>query len=139
MALSQQRQQQLTDIGLLCLRLGMGAMFIVHGAPKMAGGPDKWTSLGSAMQHIGVDVYPEIFGFLASFAEFFGGIALILGLMTRPAAFMMLCTMVVAATMHLRTGDGVSGAAHAIEAGVTFLGLLLLGGGRFSLDRRLGR
>ena len=63
--------------------------------------------------------------------------ALVLGLACRPAAFAMACTMVVAATMHLKTGDGLSGAAHAIESGVALLGLTFTGAGRFSLDRRL--
>ena len=137
MALSQVRLQQLNDLGLLALRLGYGTMFIVHGAPKMAGGPAQWKKLGGATKHIGIDLYPEVFGFLASFAEFFGGVALLLGLATRPFAFLMLCTMVVAAAMHLGKGDGLGGSAHAIEAGFAFLALLLTGAGRYSLDHRL--
>jgi len=137
MALSPNRLQQLNDSGLLALRLGFGSMFIFHGAPKMAGGPDAWTKLGKSMKHLGVDVYPEIFGFLASFAEFFGGVALLLGLATRPFAFLMFCTMVVASVMHLREGDGLGKSAHAIEAGFAFLAILLTGAGRYSLDRRL--
>lgn len=137
MALSPNRQQQLNDLGLLALRLILGVMFIYHGAPKMAGGPKGWTKLGEAMEHLGIDAYPEIFGFLASFAEFFGGVALVLGLATRPFAFLMFCTMAVASVMHLRTGDGLGGAAHAIESGAGFLALLLAGAGRYSLDRRL--
>jgi len=137
MGLSQPRLQQLNDLGLLALRLGFGAMFIFHGAPKMAGGPDQWTKLGKAMKFMGVDAYPEIFGFLASFAEFFGGVALLLGLATRPFAFLMFSTMLVASVMHLRKGDGLSEASHAIEAAFAFLAILLAGAGRYSLDHRL--
>jgi hypothetical protein len=52
----------------------------------------------------------------------------------------MAATMAVAATMHLRGGDGLPVASHAIEAGIAFLGLLLLGAGAYSFDaRRLGQ
>ena len=37
------------DFGLLLLRIGLGAMFIWHGAPKLVGGPETWTRLGGAM------------------------------------------------------------------------------------------
>ena len=50
-----------------------------------------------------------------------GGIAVVLGVMFRPAALLMATTMTVAALMHLGKGDGVLGAAHAIEVGAVFL------------------
>jgi len=137
MSFFQNRAQQLTDAGLLVMRLGLGAMFVYHGLPKIAGGPKDWEKIGRAMEHLGVDFGHVFWGFAASAAEFFGGMALMLGLACRPAAFAMACTMAVAATMHLKTGDGLAGAAHAIEAGVAFLGLTFTGAGRFSLDRRL--
>jgi putative oxidoreductase len=133
------REQQLRDTGLLVMRLGLGAMFVYHGLPKIAGGPKEWEKLGRAMEHVGVDFGHVFWGFAASGAEFFGGMALMLGLATRPAAFLMACTMIVAATMHLKSGDGLEGAAHAIEVGVVFLALAFTGGGRFSLDARLRR
>lgn len=41
--------------------------------------------------------------------------------------------------LHLGMGDGLAGASHAMEAGIMFLGLLLIGPGRFALDERLRR
>jgi putative oxidoreductase len=127
------------DAGLLLLRIGIGVMFMLHGWPKIAGGPERWAQVGQAVGHLGIHVAPAFWGFLAACSEFFGGLCLLLGLGTRIAAVMMAGTMAVAATMHLRQGDGIQVASHAIEAGVVFLSLLLLGAGRHSLDHRLRR
>ena len=35
------------DVGLLVVRVGLGVMFMVHGLPKLAGGPAAWTGVGS--------------------------------------------------------------------------------------------
>ena len=126
-----------TDIGLLVLRVGLGASFLAHGWPKVVGGPAKWTKLGAAMSHVGIDFAPTFWGAAASFSELVGGGLLIVGLLTRPAAFLLLCTMSVAATMHLDKGEGFTEASHALECGVAFLSVLITGGGRFALDRLL--
>lgn len=124
------------DVGLLVLRIGLGAMFILHGYPKMMGGPEQWAELGQAVSNVGIHGGYPVWGFLAAFAEFGGGILLILGLFTRVAALLLLGTMIVAAATHLARGDGVTGASHAIEAASVFFGLLFLGPGRHSIDRR---
>jgi putative oxidoreductase len=126
-----------TDIGILILRLGIGAMFLLHGAPKLLAGPDKWSQLGAAMSSIGVTAVPAFWGLMASVSEFFGGICLILGAFTRGASFLLLLTMFIASSWHITRGDGLMGSSHAIELGVVFLGLLVAGPGRFSLDDRL--
>lgn len=126
------------DHGLLLMRLGLGTMFVLHGWPKMAGGAQGWTKLGGAMKHLGIDFAPTLWGFAGAFSEFGGGILLALGLLFRPACTLLLATMAVAASMHLGKGDGFVAASHAIEAGIVFLGLLLIGPGRFALDARRG-
>ena len=125
-------------VGLLLMRLGIGFMFAwQHGWPKVQGGAKAWAKLGKAMRHVGVTEYAEVFGAIAAWTEFAGGLLLMLGLFVRPSAFLLTCTMAVAAAMHLGTGDGLAGASHAIEVGVACLGLTLLGAGRHSLDARL--
>lgn len=125
------------DHGLLLIRVGLGVMFVMHGWPKMAGGAAKWAKLGGAMKHLGIDFAPTLWGFAGSLSELAGGVLLALGLLFRPACVALAATMAVAATMHLGKGDGLMGASHAIEDGIVFLGLLLLGPGRFALDARM--
>ena len=122
------------SLGLLILRLGLGAMFIWHGYGKITGGPELWIKLGQATSVVGIHFAPKIFGFLAALSEFGGGICLVLGFLTRPAALMMAITMTVATCMHLVHGDGLNVASHAIEVGIVFYSLILIGPGRFSFD-----
>lgn len=123
------------DLGLLIIRLGLGLSFVLlHGGPKLLGGPDLWKAVGSAMGQLGIHFAPTYWGFMAMFAELVGGICLILGFYFRPALGLMIITMAVAATQHLLRGDGLGVASHAMEVGIVFVGLLLTGPGKYSLD-----
>lgn len=122
------------DTGLLILRVGLGAMFLTHGAPKMFAGPEMWAKLGMAMGNIGIHFLPVFWGFMASFSEFAGGLFLMLGLFTRPACALLAFTMSIASIFHFSRGDGLKGASHAIENGIVFLSLILIGPGKYSLD-----
>ena len=112
-------------------------MFIVHGAPKLFGGAEKWTQIGMAMASLGIGFLPAFWGFVAAISEFFGGICLILGIVFRPACILLTITMLVAAVSHLSRGDGLSGASHAIELGIVFFSLIVIGAGKYSLDEQL--
>ena len=46
------------DKGLLILRIGIGVMFMCHGFPKLAGGPEVWTKLGGALGALGIHFEP---------------------------------------------------------------------------------
>jgi len=125
------------DVALLVLRIGIGLSFLVHGVPKLRGGPETWGGLGGAMSVFGINFVPAFWGFMAAFAEAVGGAALILGVLLRPFACIMCFTMLVAALMHLRVGQGFQAASHAIEMGVVFVFLILAGGGRYGLGGRV--
>jgi putative oxidoreductase len=125
------------NLGLLLLRVGLGIMFMIHGFPKLAGGPAAWAGVGGVMKVVGLDFAPAAWGFLAALAEFGGGLLLALGLWFRVACLGLLLTMVMATVMHLSKGQGFNEYAHALESAFVFLGLLLAGPGRYSLDERL--
>lgn len=127
------------DLGLLLLRLGIGGMFMAHGWPKLAGGERAWTKLGKSMVHVGIDFAPTFWGFMAAISEFFGGLAFALGIGFVPATILLLGTMVVAATMHIRKGDSFVASSHAIEAGIVFAASLLIGPGQHTLASKFGK
>ena len=122
------------DLGLLVLRVGLGAMFIYHGLPKLLAGPALWAQLGTATGTLGIHFLPVFWGFLSAAAEGIGGLLLLLGLLSKPACLLMFINMVVAASFHLGKGDGLGIASHAIEVGIVFLSLVLIGPGKYSLD-----
>ncbi len=122
------------DIGLLVLRTGIGGMFIMHGLPKLMGGPDKWMMLGGVMKSLGVDFAPMAWGFMGAFSECIGGLLLAIGIFTRPACFALLATMIVAVSMHIGKGDPFVKYSHAVEAGILFISLILIGPGKYSID-----
>ena len=124
------------DAGLLIMRIGLGVMFLLHGLPKLTGGPQKWKALGAAMGNLGVDFYPVIWGFLAAVTEGIGGLLIVLGIFYRPTCVLLTFVMVVAAVKHFRAGDAFIGAAsYPLELAFVFLGLAFIGPGRFSVDK----
>ncbi|SFP84067.1 DoxX family protein [Hymenobacter arizonensis] len=125
------------DLGLLLLRVGIGVMFMVHGYPKLVGGPAAWAGVGGVMDTVGLGFAPAFWGFLAAIAEFGGGLLLALGLWFRLACLGLLFTMIMATVMHVSKGDGFSGYSHSLESAFVFLGLIFAGPGRYSLDERL--
>lgn len=129
-----ERLNKYRNTGLLILRVGIGAMMIVHGLPKIAGGVKLWTAIGGDMKILGIDFLPAFWGFMAAATETFGGFLLIIGFLFRPVNAMLLFTMIVAALHHLKAGDGLGGASHAIELGILFLSLVLIGPGKYSVD-----
>lgn len=122
------------DLGILLLRLGIGAMFIAHGLPKLTGGPEIWARLGSTMANLGITFAPTFWGLMAALAETVGGLLLMIGLATRPAAMMLAFTMLVAFLMHFNSGDEFRTWSHAAEAGILFTSMVLIGPGRISVD-----
>jgi len=122
------------DLGLLLLRIGIGIAFIAHGYPKLFLGGAEGLAKGLAAAGIPGGAFAA---HLAGAAEFFGGIALILGLFFRPTVVVLVFTMLVALTFHLNLGDSFVKYSHALESGIVFIALFFSGPGKFSLDEKL--
>ena len=126
-------KNQKIDLGLLIIRIGIGISFMIHGYPKLVGGVETWKELGEVMKMVGINFVPAFWGFMAAFAEFFGGLFLMLGLFFAPACVLLSITMVMAIVMHAVNGDGFKGFSHALESLVLFVGLGVSGPGKFSV------
>ncbi len=133
------------DIAMLLLRVVVGLIMVYAGSQKVfgiLGGP----GFKQTIEFFGKDGIPMPFAVLAMAGELLGGLGLIFGVLPRIAAFGVACTMAVA-TFKTATMDGVWHKLATGENGgmnmvgfplVLFAGavtILLLGGGRFCLDR----
>lgn len=123
------------DFGLLIMRVGLGSMMIMHGYPKILGGPARWEKVGGSMSNIGVDFLPAFWGAMAAGTETFGGLLLILGYFFRPSCLFLTFVMIVASLSHFARGQGLMDASHSIELGFAFFGLLFLGPGKYAIDK----
>lgn len=129
--------------GALILRLPVGLVLAAHGAQKLFGwfGGYGLEATGQWMASIGL-VPGLLMAFLAGAAEFFGGLALALGLLTRPAALVNAVAMAVATfVVHLENGLFMSnnGYEYALILLAASLALLVAGGGKLSVDRAISQ
>lgn len=130
-------------IAALALRIPVGIIFAAHGAQKLFGwfGGYGLEGTGGWMDSIGLSP-GVVMAFLAGAAEFFGGIALVLGLLTRPAAFALSIAMLVAIfAVHFQNGLLMSN--NGYEFGLALLAasvsLLFSGAGKASVDSVLAK
>ena len=136
------------DFATTILRLVFGIVFFAHGAQKMLGWFGGYGYTGTMGFFTGMLHIPAPLAFLAIAAEFFGGLGLIFGVLTRVAAFGIFVNMVVAILMvHLQFGffmnwsgtqKGEGYEYHLLAlAGLAFL--MLRGAGAASFDRLWSR
>ena len=132
-----------TDAGLaaLALRIPVGIIFMAHGAQKLFGwfGGYGLEGTGQWMASIGLEP-GYLMALLGGGAEFFGGLALLVGLLVRPAAAALAFAMLVA-ILSVHVGNGLFMKDNGYEFGLALLAvsvsLAFSGAGRFSLDRIL--
>lgn len=129
--------------GLTVLRIVAGLTFAAHGAQKLFGwfGGYGLAGVGQWMESIGL-APGYLMALLAGSAEFFAGLALIVGLLARPAAAVLAVTMLVAiVSVHLVNGFFMSnnGYEFALALLAISLAVLVEGAGKLSLDKRLAQ
>lgn len=129
--------------GALALRVPIGIIFAAHGAQKLFGwfGGYGLQGTGAWMDSIGL-APGVLMAFLAGAAEFFGGLALILGLLTRPTAAALAFAMLIAIfSVHFQHGFFMSnnGYEFALALLAASVSLLFSGAGKVSVDALLSR
>ena len=127
----------------LVLRVPVGLILAAHGAQKLFGWFGGYGLEGTGQWLASIGLEPGyLMALLAGSVEFFGGLALVLGLLTRPAAVIAAFTMLVAIfAVHIGNGLFMSnnGYEYALTLFVVTLALVIQGGGRFALDNLFQR
>jgi putative oxidoreductase len=135
------------DLAALIARVALALVIFPHGAQKALGwfGGGGFRTTMDGFAHMGI---PAPLAFLAIVAEFAGSIGLVLGCLSRIAAFGVLCNMVVAAALVSaphgffmnwygdQKGEGFE--FHILAAGLALV-VLVRGGGAMSVDRLVSR
>lgn len=124
--------------GSLVLRIPVGITLAAHGSQKLFGAFGGYGLEGTGQWMASIGLEPGyLMALLAGSAEFFGGLALLLGLLTRPAGLVTAFTMLVA-IFSVHIGNGLFMANNGYEFGLALFAITLAlgvqGGGRFSVD-----
>jgi putative oxidoreductase len=130
----------------LILRLALAVVIFPHGAQKVLGWFGGYGFKGS-MAYFKSQGIPALLALLAIAAEFLGPLGLLLGLLTRVAAFGIACVMLVGLIVHKKHGffmnwfgnqKGEGFEYHLLALGIA-IGLVLGGAGLWSIDTHLAR
>ena len=123
--------------GLFFLRLGLGLIFLTHGYPKMTGVESGTKAsregLTNSIRRLGLP-FPHEMAIVIGTIQFFGGLMLLVGLGTRPAASLLAVIMLVAAARNFVEKQFLDSADFPFSLLTSLIALSLLGGGALSLD-----
>jgi putative oxidoreductase len=125
---------RLQPLALLVVRLVLGVIMIAHGYPKMFGGLSHHAQFVSSLG------MPGWLACCSAAAEFFGGIAVILGLLTRCASLAILINMCVAiGRVHWKNGFlGNGNYQFPLALAAISFALIFFGAGPIALDHLRG-
>jgi len=133
---------------LLILRVTLGVVMFPHGAQKLLGWFGGYGFSGTMNMFTEKMGIPAALAFLVIMTEFFGSFGLILGFLTRVAAFGVFCIMVVAIAMvhwpngffmnwsGKQAGEGFE--YHLLAIGIALV-LMIYGAGKGSVDQGVAR
>jgi putative oxidoreductase len=122
----------LQPFGALLLRLVLGAAMVFHGYDKVV----PHGGLNHHVHYVASLGLPYWLGYVSAFTEFAGGILLLLGLLTRFAAFLVSINMLVALAL-VNRHHGYPGSEYSLALLVIATMLLFYGAGAASLDRKI--
>jgi len=128
----------LLNVSLLLLRCTVGLILFVAGAGKVFGwfgGFGLQTTLG----YFATSGIPAFWAYVSCFTELIGGFLLIIGFLTRPAAFALFINMMVAVIVTGPKGFFAGGAAYPFTLMICSLVILLIGPMAYSLDALLSK
>jgi len=125
---------QRVNAALAILRIVVGAVFIAHGAQTLF--VFGLAGVVGAFGQMGVPL-PGVIGPAIAFLEFFGGIALVLGLFTQPVALLIAFDMLGAIVLVNLNKGFIGGYEFELSLLSGALALALAGAGEYSLDRVL--
>ena len=127
------KRDKLGDFGLLLLRIFLAGILVYYGSQKMFGlfGGEGIQGTISAFEKQG---FPQWLTMLAIVAESAGSIAVVLGLLTRLAAFGIACTMATASYEMFMMHTNYKDAHLPLALCGMALALIFTGAGTFSLD-----
>ena len=132
--LSVNQNSQTTDIALLIARVGIAALMLSHGIPKLmmllSGAPIQFPPIMGMSAEVSLG--------LAVFAEVFCSILLLAGFATRLATVPLIITMLVAVLL-IHSADPFAKQEPGLHYLLVYVVLLFTGGGKFSLDYLLQR
>jgi putative oxidoreductase len=133
MSLFSSPSRRQSDIALAVLRIAVGAIFIAHGSQKVF--TMGFGGVTGMFGHMGIPLAP-VMGPVVALVEFFGGIALVLGLLTRLAAFALACDMLGAMIfVHFKAGFFLpAGYEFPLSLFAANIALIFAGAGSFSID-----
>jgi putative oxidoreductase len=124
------------------VRIAAGLLLVPHGAQKLFGWFGGYGIEATGQFFASKLGLPASLALLAGVIEFFGGIMLALGLLTRPVALLVSGVMAVAVVaVHLPAGFfwTSGGYEYPLLWGIVALSYAIRGGGRFSLDALIAR
>lgn len=123
------------DIALLVLRLAAGFSFFMHGQQKFQIGV---ANVEQGFAGMGIPL-PGLAAWFITILETIGGLALMIGLLTRPVAALLFCDMLVATLLvHLKNGWlGEGGMELTALLGAMAFAVAVAGPGRYSIDERI--
>ncbi len=123
----------------LALRIPIGIVFMAHGAQKLFGWFGGYGLEGTGQWMASIGLGPGmLMAFLAGSGEFFGGLAILLGILTRPAAAVLSVTMLVAIfAVHFEHGLFMSNGGYefALALLAASVSLMMSGSGKLSIDQ----